>query len=209
MMGENNLQYYNCGDLTELEDNAKNVLRIALKRIEALPETQVPLINLVEIDELQKKIAAYQLEIKRRCLPTDRTASLPQDTELFISYASADSVTAEALATSLRRMGISVFFAPASIRNADSYVDSINRGLAACRAAIILWSAAARDSVWVKNEMNFLTIRRNRGDVVLEIIGLEPIEVPPLLQDLQRRNLFGRGVDDVVREIAADLAVGR
>jgi hypothetical protein len=208
-MSRNNLQYFTCVDLTELEENAKNVLRLALKRIDTLPESQVPLANLVEIDDLQKKLASYQLEIKRRCMSNARTALPGQDAELFISYAGADSETAEAFANSLRRLGVSVFFAPASIRNADSYIDSINRGLAVCGAAIILWSAAARDSAWVKNEMNFLTIRRNRGDVVLEIVGLESIEAPPLLQDLQRRNISGRDVDDVAREIANDLSLPR
>lgn len=205
-MTVSHIEYFDCTDLAELEDNAKNVLRIALKAIDSLPVSQVPLVNLVQIDELQKKIAAYRLEIKRRCSTVANGIAPQSDAQLFISYASADSATAQGLANSLQARGIPVFFAPASIRSADSYVDSLNRGLAGCRSAVILWSGSASESTWVKNEMNFLTIRRNRGDLLLEIVRLEPVEVPPLLQDLQRRDAFGRDVDDVARDIAADLS---
>ncbi|HBB55331.1 MAG TPA: hypothetical protein DCZ49_04015 [Hyphomonadaceae bacterium] len=79
--------------------------------------------------------------------------------DVFISYASADRATAQALATAIERRGYKVWF-DRELVTGDQFVLVINAHLAAARWVIVIWSRTSIESQWVLNEAE---IARRRG----------------------------------------------
>lgn len=71
--------------------------------------------------------------------------------DVFLSYARADRPRAESLAAALERAGYSVWW-DRHIAGGSEFSSDIERELGDCRAVIVLWSDAARESPWVKDE---------------------------------------------------------
>ena len=59
---------------------------------------------------------------------------------LFISYASEDEAYAKELSSYLRYLGLSIWFAPLSLKIGDKLLDSINAGLLASEYGLLLLS---------------------------------------------------------------------
>jgi hypothetical protein len=77
----------------------------------------------------------------------------PTVPDVFISYSKVDRHIAEALADDLRDHGVRVWW-DYQLYAGDDFHDAILDALDACTVAIVIWSASAVRSRWVKDEAN-------------------------------------------------------
>ncbi len=75
---------------------------------------------------------------------------------LFISYASEDEAYASELANSLRYRGLSIWFAPLSLKVGDRLLDSINAGLIASEYGLLILSPKYLAKAWTSYEVDVL-----------------------------------------------------
>lgn len=75
---------------------------------------------------------------------------------LFISYASEDEAYATELSTALTYLGLSIWFAPLSLKIGDRLLDSINAGLVASEYGLMLISPAYIAKQWTNYELDVL-----------------------------------------------------
>jgi hypothetical protein len=85
--------------------------------------------------------------------PPKAESSAGQNADVFISHSKQDRLQAEAICRSLESSGISCWIAPRNIRKGRDYDMEIMRGLKGCKALLLLFSAAARESPHVKREV--------------------------------------------------------
>jgi predicted MFS family arabinose efflux permease len=71
--------------------------------------------------------------------------------EVFVSYKREERQAVERIATTLRGLGISVWF-DASMSAGEAFSDEIDREAHGAKAILVCWSPTARDSQWVKSE---------------------------------------------------------
>lgn len=81
----------------------------------------------------------------------DREAGV---TDVFLSYARGDAAMAGRLAKALEAQGFSIWW-DADLPAHRAYSDVIEARLADAGAVIVLWSAAAAKSQWVRAEAEF------------------------------------------------------
>ena len=72
----------------------------------------------------------------------------------FISYSSANLSAADAVRTLFQKHGISSWMAPYDIPAGCEYADVICDALTNCACLVLILTAKAQDSVWVKKETN-------------------------------------------------------
>ncbi len=82
--------------------------------------------------------------------------------EVFISYARSSEVQARRIAELLRSLGLSVWWDD-DLPAHRSYGDVIEERLRAAKAVLVLWSADAAKSQWVRAEAD---AARNAGTLV-------------------------------------------
>ncbi|MEW8074123.1 MAG: toll/interleukin-1 receptor domain-containing protein [Candidatus Thiodiazotropha sp.] len=75
---------------------------------------------------------------------------------LFISYATEDESYASELAQALKFLGLSVWFAPLSLKIGDKLLDSINAGLLASEYGLLLLSQSYLAKQWTSYEIDVL-----------------------------------------------------
>ena len=75
---------------------------------------------------------------------------------LFISYASEDEAYATELSNSLKYLGLSIWFAPLSLKVGDRLLDSINTGLLASEFGLLLISPPYLAKNWTSYELDVL-----------------------------------------------------
>lgn len=75
---------------------------------------------------------------------------------LFISYATEDEVYATELSSYLRYLGLSIWFAPLSLKIGDKLLDSINAGLLASEYGLLLLSPQYLAKRWTSYELDVL-----------------------------------------------------
>jgi TolB-like protein len=93
--------------------------------------------------------------------------------DLFLSYARADRDIAERIAGALTSAGYSVWWDRNLVGGTEFAVD-IERELASCEVVLVVWSAAASESPWVKDEA---AVGREAGKLVALALDTKP---PPL-----------------------------
>lgn len=76
--------------------------------------------------------------------------------DVFISYSSEDNDFAAEIAYGLRTNGLSVWFAPLSLKAGDKLLDSIEQGLNESRAGILIISRSYLEKTWTSYEMDVL-----------------------------------------------------
>ena len=76
-------------------------------------------------------------------------------TEAFLSHASRDRALADALAATLSRHGVPVWYSSTNILGAQQWHDEIGSALARCDWFVLLLSPNAVRSHWVKRELLF------------------------------------------------------
>jgi TolB-like protein len=82
--------------------------------------------------------------------------------DVFISYARADEAVARRIAKALQSAGLDVWW-DAELPAHRAYSEVIERNLAEAKAVVVLWSATASRSQWVRAEADFA---RNAGKLV-------------------------------------------
>ena len=71
--------------------------------------------------------------------------------DVFISYKRDERAAIEQIATTLRGLGLSIWF-DASLTAGDSFSEEIDREARAAKAILVCWSPTARESKWVRAE---------------------------------------------------------
>jgi hypothetical protein len=122
---------------------------------------------------------------------------------VFLSHNHADRDIARGLGAQLKLAGADVWFDEWEIRAGDSIPGKLDEGLVAFDTFILLWSAHASRSQWVRRELES-AIHRGMENPSMRIIPvrLDETDLPALLLPLRRLDLFElRGVGEVVREV--------
>lgn len=73
--------------------------------------------------------------------------------DVFVSYAHANSNRVAPIADGLQASGLSLWW-DRRLMPGDDYPNVIERELTDAKSAVVAWSSAARDSVWVRAEAN-------------------------------------------------------
>ncbi len=103
--------------------------------------------------------------------------------DIFISYAREDRERAHEIADALGERGWSVWWDPQML-GGSQYPDVIERELGAARCVVLVWSASAARSRWVKNEARHAA---ERG--VLIPVFIDETQLPIAFNDLHAINL--------------------
>ena len=112
---------------------------------------------------------------EHRASPIDRPApSQSAGGDIFISYASPDRPTAEALAKALMKEGWSVWW-DRTIPPGKSFDEVIEAALSTAKCVIVLWSRASGASDWVKVEASDAAKRRILIPALIEEVTI-PLE---------------------------------
>jgi hypothetical protein len=115
----------------------------------------------------------------------------PAVSDVFLSYARENESTAKIIARAIEARGWSVFW-DRRIVPGDHWVETVERELHTSACVVVLWSAAAVSSRWVRNEARYAVEHDVLVPVCLDATGL-PVE----FSDIQCAQLNGRpGVDD-------------
>lgn len=72
----------------------------------------------------------------------------------FISYSTANQAAADAVRALFQKHGISSWMAPYNIPAGCEYAEVISDALSDCACLVLILTARAQDSVWVKKEIN-------------------------------------------------------
>lgn len=105
---------------------------------------------------------------------------------VFLSHNRADKEAARALGAYLVLAGLDVWFDDWEIQAGDSIPGKLNEGLEEFDAFILLWSASASRSNWVRREFEsgiHKVIQSKRGKVIPCLLDDTPL--PPLLGDIR------------------------
>lgn len=127
-------------------------------------------------------------------------ARLPR--EVFLSHASRDRKTADAIAAGLRAHGIAVWYSRSHLRGAQQWHDEIGRALRRCDWFVVLVSPAAVGSRWVRRELIYaLNSDQYEARIVPVLLRrCRPSDLSWTLDALQRID-FTRGVEAGLREL--------
>jgi hypothetical protein len=122
----------------------------------------------------------------------------------FLSHNKADKEAARAIGAHMTLAGIDVWFDEWEIQAGDSIPGKLNEGLAAFDAFILLWSAAADRSDWVRQELHS-AIMRSVQQSTAKIIPclLDNTPLPPLVAD--RSGVDFSDVHTGIEQLLADL----
>jgi len=99
--------------------------------------------------------------------------------DAFISYASEDNDFASDVALGLKANGLTVWFAPLSLKVGDKLLDSIEDGLSASRSGVLVLSDHYLAKKWTTYEMDIFIRQHIEGDKkILPIwLGVNKAEV--------------------------------
>jgi TIR domain len=131
--------------------------------------------------------------------------------DVFISHSSVDKSYVEPLVSALGAAGISVWFDKTSMEWGDSLRSEIDRGLAACRFGIVVFSKAfLRKKKWTEHELNALFAREEPGRKVIlpiwhGIIRDDLIEYGPAFADRLAKNSVTDSYEDIVESLLSML----
>lgn len=122
--------------------------------------------------------------------------------DAFLSHNRADKDVARQLGAQLTLAGAYVWFDDWEVRAGDSIVGKVNDALADAEAVILLWSANAKRSNWVRAELE-AAIARATEEQTFRIISvrLDDAELPALLRPLKWVDLSDGDVTRAVNEI--------
>jgi hypothetical protein len=122
--------------------------------------------------------------------------------DVFVCYAHEDTERIERIVRVLQNASLSVFRDTESIRPGESIALSVARAAGACRAAVVVVSAASLDSVWVAREMSLLLAARSTGNLVILPVVIDDVPLPDSVRDLFAIDLrwLGPSMDDATVE---------
>ncbi|MGH7022594.1 MAG: TIR domain-containing protein, partial [Caulobacteraceae bacterium] len=105
--------------------------------------------------------------------------------DIFISYARSTAKSAQRIAEALRGMGYGVW-RDDELPAHRAYADVIRERLSAAKAVLVLWSADAASSEWVRSEAE-----RARADRKLVQLSLDGAELPMPFDQIQCADMAG------------------
>jgi hypothetical protein len=106
--------------------------------------------------------------------------------KIFLSHNAKDKELARTLGGQLRLAGADVWFDEWEIRAGDSVPGKLDAGLSAFDVFVLLWSAHASRSQWVRNELEVAITRRIGGtDTRIIPVLLDETELPAMLSHLR------------------------
>lgn len=102
-MIKTDLSVFSCEELYELRDSSRNALRLVQGVVADIPLHEIPFLKLKAIDEINKKIDAYDKEISSRCFAQGKvkisSSSDKLENKIFVSYSNKDKIWLEKLKT--------------------------------------------------------------------------------------------------------------
>jgi len=131
---------------------------------------------------------------------------LEQRWDLFVSYASEDRVAfVLSLVDALRKRGVTIWFDQNELALGYSLRESINRGLAQSRFAVLVLSRHSLDKNWPHQEWDAVLALEEAGQkrvlpVIYDVSRYEVAEAFPLIADRLSAD-FALGMDRVVDDI--------
>jgi hypothetical protein len=131
--------------------------------------------------------------------------------DVFISHSSVDKPYVAPLVSALDAAGISVWFDKTTLQWGDSLRSEIDRGLAACRYGIVVFSKAfLKKKKWTEHELNALFAREGPGKKVILPIwhGItrdDLIEYSPAFADRLAKDSITDSYADIVESLRSML----
>ena len=135
---------------------------------------------------LERRIAALEAgELTTFPLTLGRAEETSHEdtTAVMVSYSHRDSTIVSRFADALSSRFPGVWFDRRALGSGDSIVSGINRALAEASDYVLMYSANARDSSWVQNEMEAAVYLRNLRpeELRIHLVQLDETPPPPLL----------------------------
>jgi len=126
----------------------------------------------------------------------------------FLSHNKADKEIARAIGAHMALSGIDVWFDEWEIRAGDSIPGKLDEGLEAFDAFILVWSAPAKRSNWVRQELHSAIMRAMEGNFA-KIVPclLDETPLPALIAD--RRGVNFKNRHEGIAELLGDLTGSR
>ena len=133
----------------------------------------------------------------------------PENHHVFLSYNKANAAVARAISAHLSLAGLEVWFDEWKIRAGDSIPGRLNDGLQGFDTFVVLWSAQASRSAWVRKELNVAIMQALRDKTSRTRIvpcRLDKTPLPPLIQDLKFVDFSKRkgGINSLLSELIGD-----
>jgi hypothetical protein len=112
--------------------------------------------------------------------------------KIFISYAHADRDSVARIVAALKDVNLDVWADAQSLTPGQNWIAEIDRVLADAGYLLAILSRASITSQWVQREWTAMLGRQldGKGGGVVIPLRLEDVDVPPLLQPIQRIDLF-------------------
>ena len=105
---------------------------------------------------------------------------------IFLSHNAKDKELARTLGGQLRLAGADVWFDEWEIRAGDSIPGKLDEGLSTFNVFVLIWSAHAARSEWVRNELEVAITRRiGRTDTRIIPVLLDETALPAMLTPLR------------------------
>ena len=129
---------------------------------------------------------------------------------IFLSHAGADSAKAAIVAHELQSGGIEVHFDRDELRLGDSFLAFMESALSASDYCLLLWSASAAQTEWVRMEWEaalYRSVQEKRSFLVAGL--LENVPLPALIAPRLRADLFPEiqpGLRQIIKTWQADRA---
>ncbi len=120
----------------------------------------------------------------------------------FLSHTSSDKDLVGLVHKKLAKED--AWYDASDIENGESIPDKINEGLRYATHYVLFWSRRARDSNWVRAELNAAFVQMMSNKCKFMIFTLDNTELPELLQPYKYENI---SKDDL--EVASDIIVGK
>ena len=135
--------------------------------------------------------------------PRDRVEGRDPN-RIFLSHANQDAGFAQQLADDLRRHDYDVWIAPFSIEPGEKWVDAIERGLETSGIFLLVMTANAANSRWVKDESSYAIDLANKGEIRLLTLDVGEGKMPPMWR-VRQHIPFRQDYDDGLRQLMAAL----
>jgi hypothetical protein len=122
----------------------------------------------------------------------------------FLSHNKADKEVARAIGAHMTLSGIDVWFDEWEIQAGDSIPGKLNEGLEAFDAFVLVWSAPAKRSNWVRQELNSAIMRAMKdGSAKIIPCLMDETPLPHLISDRRGVDFADRreGIAELLRDL--------
>lgn len=191
------------------KDTGAGVL-VGTDRLREAARLSAALLDLIDETATAEVRSSIQLELKlvavgplRNFLPTAPGRAVPLDaSDVFLSYSRPDRASVVALAASLAKSGVSVWY-DHKIAGGDRFAEVIVAQLDAAKAVIVLWSEHAIKSDWVRYEAQRAHSASKLVPLRKPTLSLE--QVPPPYPAVL--NVLLHGDDEALRQTLASRGI--